>query len=109
MLLVVAGSALGAPARYAVSRLLNRLGGFPWGTLAVNVTGAAVLGVLVASGTSAHPSPWRVFAVAGCGAFTTYSAFAVETVQLGRLRGTLYAAVTVVAGIGAAELALRLY
>ncbi|MGH3508410.1 MAG: fluoride efflux transporter FluC [Nocardioidaceae bacterium] len=108
LLLVLVGGALGAPARYAVSRALNRLRGFPWGTLSVNAGGSLALGLLLGNADGAALSDLETLAVAFCGGFTTYSAFAVETAELGRWRGTVYATATVVAGIGAAAFGWRL-
>lgn len=106
-LLVVAGAAVGAPLRYLVGRWANRA--FPWGTLAVNVAGSAVLGAVAGFGTAA-PEPVLVLVGTGfCGALTTYSTFGWETLSLAE-SGHLRAAVanvglSVVAGVGAAALA----
>lgn len=87
-LLLIAGfGALGAVARYAVDGWVTNLsrGQFPWGTLAVNLVGAFLLGVLVEVTTSRllpHPY-WRVgLGIGFLGAFTTFSTFAYETVRL---------------------------
>jgi len=82
---VVAG-AVGAVARYVVHGwFLERAGADrPWGTFVVNVAGSFVLGVL--TGLALHhglPETSRVVLGAGfCGAFTTFSAFAVDSVRL---------------------------
>jgi fluoride exporter len=76
--LVMLGGALGAAARYHLGGLFA--GGFPWGTLIVNVIGGLLMGLLVgrASGESA-----RLFLGVGLlGGFTTFSAFSAETVAL---------------------------
>jgi CrcB protein len=82
----------------------------PWGTLLVNVVGSLVLGVVVGAGPDA-----AVTAVVGtgwCGALTTYSTFSLETVQLVRTGRALsaagYAVGSVLLGVGAAALGLRL-
>ncbi|HRK47136.1 MAG TPA: CrcB family protein, partial [Nocardioides sp.] len=49
VLLVALGAALGAPLRFAVASALDE-DRFPWGTLAVNVTGSFLLGLFVALG-----------------------------------------------------------
>jgi CrcB protein len=82
LLLVAAGAAVGAPLRYLLDRWVQaRHGaGFPWGTLAVNLLGSAVLGVVVGL-----PAPGPVATLLGaglCGTFTTYSTFSYETVRL---------------------------
>jgi CrcB protein len=79
---VALGAAVGAPARYHVDRWLQRRtgAGFPYGTLAVNVIGSFVLGLVVAGGPGAR---WQALLGVGfCGAFTTYSTFGYETVRL---------------------------
>ena len=80
------GGALGALARWGVVEALPRdPGGWPWATLLVNLTGCLVLGLLIGSVFARSPDvPWlRPFLGTGVlGGFTTYSAFAVETVQL---------------------------
>ncbi|GAA1141646.1 CrcB protein [Kitasatospora gansuensis] len=108
-LLVAAGAAVGAPLRYLTDLLLRaRYGaGFPWGTLAVNVGGSLLLGV-VAGVCSARGQ--LLLGTGLCGALTTYSTFSYDLLRLteggggggarGRAAGYLLA--TLVAGIGAA-------
>jgi CrcB protein len=88
--LVAVGGAAGAAARHAVALALP--GGFPWGTLAVNVAGSFLLGLVVFSG--ALPPPARLAASTGfLSSFTTYSTFAAETAALSpRLAGANVAA-----------------
>ncbi|MEC8515808.1 MAG: CrcB family protein [Pseudomonadota bacterium] len=82
---VAAGGALGAMTRYAVSLGLGA-GMFgvpgPLATLAVNVVGSAMMGILaglVAAGI-AIPEVWRGFVAVGfLGALTTFSSFALDT------------------------------
>lgn len=77
-LLVGAGGVLGALARYAVGLCLP---GRTVDTLAVNVLGSLALGALAA--TLADGAVFlTTFGVGFCGAFTTFSSFAVETVSL---------------------------
>jgi CrcB protein len=83
------GSALGGGSRLWVSTLAGRRLGtdFPWGTLAVNVAGCllvGVLGALLAPPGRLHDAQnLRVFLVTGMlGGYTTFSAFALETVLL---------------------------
>lgn len=101
---VALGAAVGAPLRYLVGRALERPGGFPWGTLAVNVTGSLVLGALVGSGVG--PAVTALVGVGFCGALTTYSTFAQESVTLARRGRSGLAAAnvagSVVAGLAAA-------
>ncbi len=85
-LLVALGAVVGAPARYTADVVITRRsgGGFPYGTVTVNVVGSFVLGLLTGLGLHHGLSPqWRALAGTGfCGAFTTYSTFSQETVGL---------------------------
>ncbi|WP_376088328.1 fluoride efflux transporter CrcB [Roseomonas sp. CCTCC AB2023176] len=105
--LVALGGALGSVVRYAAGVwLLGALGAsFPWGTLAVNVVGSAVIGViggLAAAGTVTS-NELRLFVVTGVlGGFTTFSAFSLDTGTLfGRspALAALYVGVTVAGGL----------
>lgn len=82
--LVALGGALGSMARYATQSLAQaRLGvGFPWGTLAVNLVGAALMGLLMGA-LAGRGSPTALFLGTGVlGGFTTYSAFNQEVLNL---------------------------
>lgn len=86
--LVCLGSALGGGARYLISLgALRVLGaGFPYGTLAVNVLGSFLTGLVmqVALTTTWISPPTRLFLTTGVmGGLTTYSAFNYETLRLG--------------------------
>jgi CrcB protein len=112
----VPGRGGGAPARYLTDRVIQARHDalFPWGTFTINVTGSLVLGVLL--GAAAHrPLPPALVAGLGtgfCGALTTYSTFAYETVRLAEDGAGLFAAVnvavTLAAGCGAAALGYTL-
>jgi len=90
-LLVVCGAAVGAPLRFLLGHYLDD--DFPTGTLLANLLGSFLLGVL--SGMSLSGNEMAVLGTGFCGAFTTYSAFAVKAVERGRVSGTAYAVVTV--------------
>ena len=77
-LLVALGAAVGAPLRHLVDhRIRTRLGGTPAaGTLAVNVAGSFVLGVVV--GADLGTAPMALVGIGFCGAFTTFSALALQ-------------------------------
>lgn len=99
-LLVALGAAVGAPLRYVVAQRLD--GRFPRGTLAVNVLGSFVLGLLAALSLSG--SATALLGTGFCGGLTTYSAFAVQAHALGPRRGTAYVLVTTALALGAAAL-----
>ena len=90
-LLVALGAAVGAPLRLLAGHWLDR--DFPFGTLVANVAGSFLLGWFSALALGDH-----AFALLGtgfCGAFTTYSAFAVKTHEHGLRGGGAYAVATV--------------
>lgn len=106
LLWVVLGSALGGPARFFVSGFVGRRTGetFPWGTMAVNVSGAFVIGLIAAastaSGTFATQEAWQ-FAVTGfLGAYTTVSSFSLQTLALARDGQMLSAGGNVLLSVG---------
>lgn len=103
--LVLAGAMIGAPLRHLTDRAV-RAGHdtrFPWGTFLVNVVGCLVLGVVTGAATAgAASSQTRLFLGTGlCGALTTYSTFSYETLRLAEEGAGLWAAVNVVASVGA--------
>lgn len=82
---IVAGG-LGALARYGLAGIVQRRtqSNHPWGTAVVNITGAALLGTLIALHASGHASNITV-TIAGtgfAGGFTTFSTWMVESVRL---------------------------
>src|SRR4030081_2144951 len=86
---VAAGGGLGSVFRYLVGVwFLQRAGaGFPWGTLAVNLSGAFAIGIVVqlVQTRTGWPPYARLFWATGIlGGYTTFSAFAYETYLLGR-------------------------
>lgn len=83
---VAFGGALGAVLRFAVSGMALRSMGasFPWGTLAVNVLGSFVAGLLwaILGQTVGQQRLNALFAIGMMGAFTTFSTFSVESLRL---------------------------
>jgi len=86
---VALGGALGSTGRYAVGRAVARFadGGFPLGTLIVNVSGSLLIGVLAGlaatEGRAALSADARAFLLIGVlGGFTTFSSFSLETLHL---------------------------
>lgn len=100
LLLVAVGGALGSALRYAAASALDAR--FPRGTLAVNVAGSALLGLLV--GLGADGTAYALVGVGFCGGLTTWSAFAGQTHRLGPRSGTTYAVATL--GLALAACAL---
>ncbi|MDP3369526.1 MAG: fluoride efflux transporter CrcB [Brevundimonas sp.] len=85
LLIVAAGGALGAVARYGVGVGAFRLfpaATWPWATLTVNVVGGLLMGLLagwLAFRGGIHSESIRLFAAVGVlGGFTTFSAFSME-------------------------------
>ena len=88
-LLVFIGAGLGGVARHGVNLAAARwLGsGFPYGTLAVNVVGSALMGLIVGWLALRAGEGWtqsaRLFLATGLlGGFTTFSAFSLDAVLL---------------------------
>jgi CrcB protein len=82
LLLVAAGGVLGAWARYGMTTI-NTLR-FPYGTLAVNLVGCLLMGLLLrGTETGVVKSEWRLLIGIGfLGALTTFSTFSGETLAL---------------------------
>ncbi|MGV0624779.1 fluoride efflux transporter FluC [Mycolicibacter minnesotensis] len=76
---VAVGGAIGAGARYAVALALpTPVGGFPWATLLTNVSGCALMGVLMVTVTEllrAHPLVRPLLGTGVLGGYTTFSTF----------------------------------
>jgi len=89
ILFVLLGGSLGALCRYGVSTTAAKLYGdaFPWGTLCVNLVGCFLIGLAFALGVQRNvlsPS-FRLFFVTGfLGALTTFSTYALESVNFTR-------------------------
>lgn len=91
-LLVALGAAVGAPLRYAWAHLLD--GEWPTGTLLANAVGSALVGFFAA--LSLNGRAWALLAIGFCGALTSFSSFAVQSVERPAGRGVAYVAATVV-------------
>ncbi len=89
ILLLAAAGAAGTIARYLLADVVNHYAGkaFPWGTLAVNVLGCFLFGLVasLAEERQVISQQSRLIVLTGfMGAFTTFSTFAYESVQLSR-------------------------
>lgn len=87
LLFVMIGGAIGSGARFLTGRATLALFGphFPYGTLAVNLTGGLLMGVLtgVLARTGVAAEPWRLFLGIGVlGGFTTFSSFSLDVVGM---------------------------
>ena len=99
---------MGGIGRFWVSAVVARRFGerFPWGTLVVNVSGAAAIGVLagamLAGGAGFDPASapaWSGLAIGVFGSYTTVSAFSLQTLTLIQKREPVRAAGNVVASL----------
>ena len=114
VLAVFVGGLVGAGLRLGNDALLPHQvpGGFPWSTLIINVAGSFALGLLVARVWPVAPG-WLRFGLGTglLGSFTTFSALMVSLVQLSFVypaEALLYLAASLVLGLGAAWLGLRM-
>ena len=84
-LLLGGGAALGGVLRYLLSEAIGARGGFPLGTLVVNVSGAFGIGMLAgAMEIIGGGTVWPVFLIAVLGSYTTVSSFSLQTLMLAR-------------------------
>ncbi len=104
---LVAGSVAGGIARWLLSEALSKAGDgrFPYGTLAVNLSGCLIIGALHGLSDTRFPlsAQARMLLIVGfCGAYTTFSSWILETsalVDKGNISGACgYVLVSVMAG-----------
>jgi CrcB protein len=113
LLAVALGGAVGSVARYLTTVAFAPIDAmFPLATLAVNVSGAFLIGVFARlfGSTEADPVLRLALTTGLCGGFTTFSAMSAETVTLiqqGRAgRAALYVLLSLVLGFGATAVGL---
>ncbi len=87
LLIIGTGGFIGAIARYGLSGLVHRAlnGGFPAGTLVVNVMGCLAIGALmyfVEDRGTLGPTARLFLGIGILGGFTTFSSFGYETMEL---------------------------
>lgn len=113
--LIAFGGAIGALCRYWLGTTVHTMWPtkIPYGTLLINVSGSIVLGVLyvLVSERQILPVQWRPLVMVGfLGAFTTFSTFSVEVVNLmdngHQLHAAIYFLLSVVLAIGGAALGI---
>ena len=120
LVVIGVGGVFGALSRAGISELFgtasielgDQSAAFPWATLTVNVLGALLIGVLAIALVADRESFWRPLLITGfLGGFTTFSALALEAVDLidhdKWLTAVLYLGVTVGAGLLAVQLGIR--
>jgi CrcB protein len=113
---VAVGGVLGSWLRWRIGvHWPVRLGQFPATTLVINLTGAFVLGTVVATWLERRPQRLLAHALAGTGvlgSYTTFSTMAVEAVTLVELghvvRAGTYLALSLVLGVAAFAVGLCL-
>lgn len=94
IVLVAVGAALGATARYALASAWRAR--FPWSILTANVIGSFLLGILL---VRAQDDVYLFLGVGFCGALTTFSTFALDTLLLAREGRTPAAGANVVVSV----------
>ena len=108
-LLAALGAVIGSLARLQISYLIQFPSelSFPWATFLVNVIGALAIGIVAALPKVMSNEARRHFVVTGIlGGFTTFSAIAVETLQLATqpVVSITYVLATFAAGLAATHI-----
>jgi CrcB protein len=117
LLLISAFGVAGTLARYWLQGFVQQRAGagFPMGTLIVNLTACLALGVVseYAMRHIAFPPDWRIGITVGFfGAYSTFSTFSLETMKMldegDWLRASAYLAASIVGGLLAVRLGMRM-
>lgn len=111
-LLVATGGSFGAITRFAISNWFKKRNKtpFPIATFLINITGAFLLGYIIGNGVT---TGWQLLLGTGfMGAFTTFSTFKLESIQLFNRKNLsilfLYLSATYIIGILFAFLGMKL-
>ncbi|MBL0310996.1 MAG: fluoride efflux transporter CrcB [Bacteroidetes bacterium] len=107
VILVGIGSFFGGAARFIIQQLVQSKWShaFPFGTLAVNIAGCFIIGIVFSFGLKGFVNnDWRLFLATGiCGGFTTFSAFSIESITFFRagewFYGLTYITVSILFGL----------
>jgi len=105
VLLVAAGGVIGVLARYGLGTAVSA-DALPWVTVAINIAGSFLLGVVTGLGASIATEVRTAVSIGLLGGFTTFSTFSVDVVrQLDAgdgLKAVLYVAASLIGGVAAA-------
>lgn len=112
-ILIAFGGAAGSLLRYCFSLLFNKQA-FPYGTLAVNLMGSLLIGILWSYFLRQDQEGKRLLLITGfCGGFTTLSAFSLEALfmlqQSKFLLFFLYTFATLFLGLTATYIGFKLF
>lgn len=108
LIFIAVGSAFGGVLRFLISKWMSAAvaSPFPYGTLAVNLTGCFLIGLfygIALKHPSTSPSVMLFLTTGFCGGFTTFSAFSYENLQLLKSGASglaaTYIAVSVIGGL----------
>ena len=111
-MLVALGGAAGSVARYLLSKAIQDTAAtaFPWGTMAVNVAGCLLIGLLYGlasgDGTRLGADLKLMLTVGFCGGFTTFSTFANESLTLAKTGDALLSAAYIGSSVALGMLAV---
>ena len=113
ILLVGLGGAVGSMLRYLVTEIIPS-DHMPYGTISVNLVGSMLLGIMfgaIAADVIINQNYVLLFGTGVLGAFTTMSAFAMDTVTLSEdelSKTVIYITITIFGSIGFAWLGYKL-
>lgn len=112
-IIVGLGGGIGSMIRYALYYIIKPAL-FPVATLLINISGSLLIGLVIGLALKqVIGDDWKLFLATGvCGGFTTFSAFSYENLELlqnGKIMtALLYIGVSLIAGIGAAWIGLKM-
>lgn len=112
IMLVALGGAAGSVARYLLSKAVQdtAASAFPWGTMAVNVAGCLLIGLLYGlaadDGARLGADMKLMLTVGFCGGFTTFSTFANESLTLAKTGDALLSAAYIGSSVALGVLAV---
>ena len=114
---IAIGGALGSVGRYWLNGVVSARFGetFPMGTIAVNVAGSFVIGVLAAltvaegrMGAEARGFTTQFLMIGVCGGFTTFSSFSLQTLNLAQDGEWFYAGLNILGSVALCLIAVWL-